>query len=184
MNTFIESRSGEFEKTLDHLNDEFKNLRTGRANPALVEGILVEAYGAQIPIKQVATITTPDSKTLLIAPWDKSLIKEIEKAITYANIGLTSSSTGEGVIINIPMLTEENRRELVKIMNQKAEEARITGRGIRDRVKESILEAEKNKEITEDDRYKFIKELDEYIQNFNLKVKNLAKQKEEEIMTI
>ena len=110
------------EKSLDHLEKAFVNIRAGKANPAMLSTVKMEYYGAQTPLSQVANINTPDAQTLSVQPWDKTMIPEIEKAILVANLGFNPSNNGESVIINIPPLTEERRRELVKLAKAEAED--------------------------------------------------------------
>jgi len=183
-NKFIEQKKAEFEQVLTHFKKEIGALRTGRAQTTLVENIMVEAYGAQTPLKQLAAISIPEAKSISIEPWDKNIIKDVEKALTYSNLGLSIVNTGEKLIAKIPAMTEENRKELIKLLGQKAEEAKISLRQIRDKVKEAILSAEKNKEITQDDKYQFVADLDNYTSDFNKKIEETSKTKEEEMMTV
>ncbi|MBI4215443.1 MAG: ribosome recycling factor [Parcubacteria group bacterium] len=184
MNVYIENYKKDFEQAFTHLREEYRSLRTGRATPSLLDHVLIDAYGSKMPLKQLASITVSDARTLIISPWDKSVIKDIEKGITYSNLGLGCVSKGDMLLITLPMLTEDNRKELVKLALKKAEECRISGRSARDKVKEEVLKAEQDRKITEDDKYLYIKELDEYIADFNEQIKLLAQEKEKEIMTV
>ena len=184
MNTIIEGHQPQFAKTVDHLKEELSAIRTGRATPALVEGILIKAYGTKTPLLQLATITTPDSKSIMVEPWDKSVIKEIEKGLNDADLGLSVGNEGKHLRLSIAALTEETRNDLIKVLNQKAENTRRTIRGLRDNIKEEIQKAERNKEITEDDKYKMQKDLDEFTNNYNEKIKEMVAKKENEIKTI
>ena len=130
-------------KALKALEGEFNTLRTGRASLAVLDGIMVDAYGTPTPIKQVATMSTPDARLIAVQPWDKSLIGNIEKAILAANIGLTPINDGKLIRINIPQLTEERRKELVKVAKHMAEEAKVAVRNVRRHINDSIKEAEK-----------------------------------------
>jgi len=183
-NKFIEQKKAEFEQVLAHFKKEISALRTGRAQTTLVENIMVEAYGAQTPLKQLAAISIPEAKSISIEPWDKNIIKDMEKALTYSNLGLSIVNTGEKLIAKIPPMTEENRKELIKLLGQKAEEAKISLRQIRDEVKESIIKAEKNKEVTQDDKYQFLADLDNFTSDYNRKIEETSKAKEEEMMTV
>lgn len=174
----------EFDKVIEHFKNEISSLRTGRATSALVENILVEAYGVKTPLKGLASISVPDPKTLLIEPWDKGILKEIEKAVQLANIGVSLVNEGTKLRLTIPPLTEESRKELVKVLQQKMEKSRISLRSIRDKVRSEIIEAEHNKQITEDDRYRMQEKLDDEIEEYNFKIKEIGEQKEKEIMTI
>jgi len=183
-NQFIEQKKGEFEQALEHFKKEISSLRTGRAQATLVENIMVEAYGAQTPLKQLAAISIPEAKSITIEPWDKNVVKDVEKALSFSNLGLSVVNTGEKLIAKIPPMTEENRKELIKLLGQKSEEAKISLRKIRDKIKETIINAEKNKEITQDDKYQFVDDLDNFISDYNRKIEDLVKAKEEEIMTV
>ncbi len=180
----LPKRRSEFEKGVDHFREEIKALRTGRAHSSIVETILVEAYGTPTPLQHLASISIPDSKTILITPWDKTIVKEIEKGIVGANLGLAPVSDGAGVRIVFPNLTEENRKNLVKLLNQKTEGAKVVVRGIRDKIKDEIAKAEKNNELTEDDRYELQKDLDEMTREFTAAVEKISKDKEVDIMTL
>ena len=174
----------EFEKNIDFLKVELKGLRTGRANSAMVENIVADVYGTMTPIQHIASISVPDAKTILISPWDKSIIKEIEKAIIIANIGINPVNEGSAIRLSVPTLTEENRKNLVKVLGQRIEQSRISIRNVRDKIKDEISKQEKEKEITEDDRYSLIEELDEITKDYGKVIDELASQKEKEIMTI
>jgi ribosome recycling factor len=184
MNTYIQEKQGEFEKVIDFFRKEISVLRTGRANPAVLEGVMVDAYGTKTPLNGVASITVPDGQSMLVAPWDKSILKDVEKSIVEAELGLGVANDGDKLRLTMPKMTEENRRDIVKRLNEKQENSRITLRQIRDDIKTEIEQAEKDKEITEDDKYKFIQELDEEINKQNNILKELRDKKEEDIMTI
>lgn len=183
-NKFIEQKKIDFDGAIEHFKKDINSLRTGRAQTTLVENVMVEAYGAQTPLKQLAAISIPEAKSISIEPWDKNVIKAVEKALTYSNLGISIVNTGEKIIAQLPPMTEENRKELIKLLGQKAEIAKINLRKIRDEVKENILKAEKNKEITQDDKYQFLADLDNFVSDYNKKIEELSKRKEEEIMTV
>ncbi|MFA5359257.1 MAG: ribosome recycling factor [Patescibacteria group bacterium] len=180
----IEDKKIDFEKALEHFKADLSGVRTGRATPALLENLLVNSYGSKMPIKQLGSINVSDSKSMTVEPWDKSLLKEIEKAISAANLGLGTANEGNFIRVSVPHMTEENRRDLVKLVGEKTETARIAVRGIRDKIKEEIIEQEKNNEITEDDKFRMQKDLDEMTGKYNDQIKSLAESKEQEIMTI
>jgi ribosome recycling factor len=184
MNNFLEERKEDFEKAIEHLRGGLASLRTGRAHPSLVENILVEAYGVKTPIRGLANITIPDAKTLAIEPWDKSVIKDMEKAIQMANIGINPVNEGTKIRLSMPQMTEENRKEMIKILGQKLEQARISLRNVREAVKDEIGRAEKEKQISEDDKFRFQEELDEFVKEKNDEVKAIGDKKEQELMTI
>lgn len=174
----------DLEKIVTHVKLELGALRTGRATPALVENVVVDVYGARQPIKAVGSIMVGDAKTLWIDVWDKNTLKDVEKAISQANIGLMPIVDNNRIRLSLPPLTEESRKELVKVLHGKIEESRIAMRGVREKVKASITDAERAKEITDDDRYDEIEKLEGVIKEYIGKIDELGKQKEQEIMTI
>lgn len=180
----LKQKRSDFIKHTNHLTQELSAMRTGRAHGALVENIPVDAYGSLTPLKQLASISIPDARTIVISPWDKGILKDIEKAIISAHTGLTSMSDGAVVRVPIPTLTEETRKNLVKIVWQKVEQAKISIRTLRDKIKEEITKEEKAKAITEDDRYGLIKELDEITKEYTTQAESAGNAKEKEIMTI
>lgn len=184
MEQIIDNYKPDFEKSIGILTDSLTTLRVGRANPMMVENIMVEVYGAQTPIKQMASITVPEARTILIAPWDKTIIKDIEKAIELAKIGISPVNEGAQLRLTVPALTEESRKELVKSVGEKMEKTRIAVRQIRDKAKDNIVKQEKDKQITEDDKYDLQKKLDELVKNYNEKIKLMGDKKEKEIMTL
>lgn len=184
MPSIIEETKLEFQKALVHLENELRNIRSGRANAAIVESVKVEAYGSSMELKGVASISSPDAKTIQIEPWDKGLIKDVEKALIAANLGMAPNVAGTTIRLVMPPMTEEKRRETVKVTSQKGEQARISIRGIREEAREKILKQEKVKEISEDERFKFTEELDKVVGDFNKKIDQMVKEKEEEVMTV
>lgn len=184
MSGIIENQKADFNKVIEHFKTEISSLKTGRATPLLVENILVESYGAKMPLKQVASISVPEPKCILIEPWDKSIVKDIEKAIVNSNTGLNPKNEGQQLRIAISPLTEEDRKNLIKILRQKEEAARISIRGLRDKTKDNIQAMEKGKKISEDERFRLQKELDEFTGDYNEKIKDIGDNKETEINTI
>ena len=183
-NEFIKKHQEEIDKTIEHFKAEIAALRTGRANPAMVENVFVEAYGAKTPLIQLASISVPEARTIRIEPWDKNIIKDIEKGINEANLGVQAVVDGNIIRINIPALTEESRQELIKLLRERHERAKIAIRNIREDIKEALIEAERNNELTEDDKYKFVEELDKATEDWNTKLNELAEAKEKEILTV
>ncbi len=171
-------------KILDFLKVELSALRTGRANAAILDSVLVEAYGQKMPLKGVASVSVPDPRTLVVEPWDKGLLKEVEKAITEARLGLNPVNEGQIIRLPLPVLTEETRQELVKILNQKLEQARISLRQLRDGARDQIFSEEKEKMMGEDQRFRLQQKLDEMMKDFNDKIKVMGEEKEKEMMTI
>lgn len=184
MSQIIDGYKADYEKTVEHLKNDISSIKTGRATPLLVEDILVDSYGSKMPLKQLASITAPDPRSILIEPWDKTVIKEMEKAIANSNRGLNPVNEGAHLRIVISSLTEEDRKQLVKLLNQKLEQARISVRGVRDKIREIIFKMEKDKEISEDDKFRFQKEIDEMTGVYNEKIKEAGERKETEINTI
>lgn len=141
--SLIDSKRTDLEKALERFKEDLNQLRTGRASTSLVDSLMVDYYGSKSPIKQVASITTPDPKTIMIAPWDKDNLVNIEKAIRESQLNLNPMNDGQVIRINIPPLNEERRKELVKVLNQKAEEARVAVRKNREAVWDEIQELER-----------------------------------------
>lgn len=180
----FDAYSSEFKKIEERLKTDLDHLRTGRANASILDLVQVEAYGAMTPLKGMASITIPDSKTIAIEPWDKSILKEIEKAIVAANLGLQPVNDGKAVRLVMPPMTEEFRKELIKVVNQKMEQARIALRQLRDQIREKIFAEEKAKTMGEDERFRLQEKLDKQAKDFNDKIKLMGEEKEKEIMTI
>jgi len=178
---YLEEAKDQMSKALAHVGSELAKIRAGKANPAMLDGIQVSYYGAMSPLNQVSSITSQDARTLFIKPWEKGLIQEIEKAIMIANLGLTPQNDGQQVIINIPMLTEERRRQLVKQSSHECEQGKVSVRSIR---KETNEQLKKIKGVSEDD----IKNAEETVQKLTdesiHKIDALLKKKEAEIMTV
>ena len=180
----IEKKKTEMENSIEHFKEELGQLRTGRAQTALVENILVDYYGSKSPMKQVASITIPEPRTIVISPWDKGTLVGIESAIRESQLNLNPMNDGNVVRINIPQLTEDRRKELVKVLNQKAEEARIAVRKHREEVWEEIQEMEKSGKIGEDDKFSGKDNLQEVVDGYNRKIEEIRENKEHEILTV
>lgn len=174
----------EFQKVVEHLKTDIAGLRTGRANPALVENVMVDAYDSRSAISALASISTPDARNILIEPWDKSVVKAIEKGILEAKLGLNPSIIGTQIRITIPAPTEENRKMLVKSLGEKLEHARTGIRRVRDEARGAIQKTEKEGTISEDVKYKMLEQLDKTASGMNDRIKNIGDEKEKEIMTI
>lgn len=169
---------------IEHLKDDLRTIRTGRATSGLVDDVMVSYYGNSTPLKQVASITTPDSNLISIQPWDKGILGDIELAIRNANLGFNPINDGHQVRIALPPLTEERRKEFVKSVSQKAEVVKITLRNIRKEAWEKIQSAQKTGDLTEDDKYRGEEKLNKMIDDFNRQIDDIVKNKEKEIMTI
>ena len=168
------------EKAVGNLNERLKSIRAGRANPAILDGVKVNYYGAPTQLNQLATISVPEARRLQIKPFDKSCLSEIEKAIYEADLGLTPNNNGELIFIAIPELTEDRRKEYVKQAKTMGEEAKIALRNIRQDANNSLKKAE----INEDEEKRMTEEVQELISKYNKKVEDRIKEKEEELMTI
>lgn len=168
-------------KALNHVGSELQKIRAGKATPAMLDGLMVSYYGTMSPLNQVSSITAPEARTLFIKPWEKNLIQEIEKSIMAANLGLTPTNDGQQVIINIPMLTEERRKQLVKQVHQECEHGKVSIRTIR---KETNEQLKKLKNVSEDD----IKNGEDIVQKMTddhiARIDGLMKKKESDIMTV
>jgi len=184
MNQYLENKQSDFNKAIEFFKAEITTIRTGRANTAVLDGVKAEAYGVLNPLNTLASITVSDAKNILVTPFDKNVIKSIEKAIIDANLGLGVINDGDKVRLTIPPLTEENRRELVKKLNEKMERTRINLRQARDGVKNLIEAAYEEKNISEDDKFRFMKELDEFSAKKNEELKGIRDKKEKDIMEI
>lgn len=166
---------------LETMDTRLSSIRAGRANPALVNGINVEYYGTPTPIQSLANITVPEAKTLMIKPFDKGCLKDIVKAIQEANLGINPTDNGETVILSIPQLTEDRRREYVKQAKQIAEETKVALRKVRQEANEDIKADET---VTEDAEKIMLEEVQKLINDYNKKVDEKLKEKEEELMTV
>ncbi len=172
------------EGTISVLRKELASIRTGRASLSLLDGITVEYYGSHVPLSQVATLGIPDGKQIIIQPWEQKLLTVIEKAILKSDLGLTPMNDGKIIRIVVPPLTEERRKQLVKVIKKKAEEARVAIRNIRRELNEEIKKSEKEKNISEDDAKRLQSEIQKITDSFINKIDELIKNKEKEIMAV
>ncbi|SET25910.1 ribosome recycling factor [Draconibacterium orientale] len=168
---------------VEHLEKELVHIRAGKANPAMLDGVHVEYYGSQTPLNQVANVSTPDARTIAVQPWEKNLIPQIEKAIQNANLGLNPDNNGEIIRINIPVLTEERRRGLVKQAHQEGENAKVSVRGARKDSNDSLKKLQKDG-LSEDIEKDAEAEVQKMTDEFGKKIDALVQAKEEDIMTI
>ena len=178
--------SGEdaMKKTIEKTKHDFSTVRTGRANAALLDGVKVESYGSLLALNQVAGVSVPDGRTLEIRPWDLTQLGAIEKAILKSDLGLTPVNDGRLIRISIPALTEERRREIVKVVNKMSEDYKVAIRNERRHIVDEIKKLEKEKAITEDDRKKYEGDVQKLTDTYVAKIEELVKQKEEELMKI
>ena len=169
---------------LEALKKDFASIRTGRASLALLDGIMVDYYGTATPLQQVASLSVPDPRQIAIQPWEQRIIPEIEKAVMKSDLGLTPSNDGRMIRIMIPPLTEERRKQLVKVVKKRAEEAKIAIRSIRRDTNEELKRLEKDQHLSEDDVKKFHDEIQRMTDSFIVKVDEVLKHKENEIMEV
>jgi len=179
----IDNLKPELDKTIEFLKSEFLKIKTSRATPAMIEDIEVECYDQKLPIKQLGNINIPQPRLIIVQPWDKNILPELERAIRNSS-SLSPVVDGDIIRINIPPLSEEQRKEYVKIINEKVEEARISIRHKREEIWKEIQEGERAGEIREDDKFKGKDELQKLIDEYNEKVEEMRKNKESEIMTV
>ena len=172
----------ELRKVEEFLGKEYNQLNIGRASPMVLDGVSVESYGSFVPLKNVASVSIEDPKTLRIAPWDKSQIKNIEKAIAGANLGLSAATDDLGIRVIFPQLTTETRQTLVKVLKEKLEETRISLRKARDEVWKEIQDKERKKEISEDEKFRLKGQMEERVKKGGEKLEELSRKKEREIM--
>ena len=173
-----------FEKSIEFLRQDISSLRTGRATPALVEDIIVEAYGTKQPLKAVASISVADAKTINVDPWDKSLSQAVEIAIRNSDVGINPVNDGKLIRLPLPDLNAERRQELIKVLHKKLEQARVSLRKIREDVRNEIDKAEKAKTISEDEKFDEQDDLEKLVKEYNDRVKESGDEKEKEITTI
>lgn len=180
----IQGKRVDFENAIEHFVEESAKIRTGRANPGLVENILVDYYGTKTPLKQIASINIPEARQILIQPWDKGGLVMIETALRESDLGFNPSNDGQNIRITLPALTEDRRKDFVKTLNNRAEDARITIRTIREEIWKDIQDKEKSGDISEDDKFQGKDELQKVIDEHNAKIETLREKKEQEILTI
>ena len=174
----------QLDKAIGHMQKEFAALQIGRASAALVEDVEVESYGAMAPLKNLANISCPDPKTVKVEPWDKSVLAEIEKAITAANIGINPQNMGEHLFLPIPPMTEDRRKQMVKFVHELAEKAKISVRNARhDELKMVKMQKEEG-ELSEDEQKLAEKEVQDLVDTANQKIDESAKHKEKDILTV
>jgi len=172
------------EKTVGVLKNEFQKIRTGRATTGMLDSITVEYYGNTSPLSQVATLAVPEARTITITPWEAKIIPTIEKAIMNANIGLTPSNDGKSIRLNLPPLTEERRKDIVKGLKKRAEEDKIAIRNIRRDAIDKLKKLEKDKAITEDELKKYEKDVQDITKSFELKMDEAVAHKEKEVLEV
>lgn len=172
------------DSAIEALKKEFSAIRTGRASLALLDGIKVDYYGTPTPLQQLASLSIPESRQIAIQPWEQKIISEIEKAIMKSDLGLTPSNDGKVIRINIPALTEERRKQLVKVTKKNAEDSKIVVRNIRRDINEEIKKLEKEKHLSEDNTKKSLDEIQKLTDTYIKKIDEILMHKEKEIMEV
>jgi len=173
-----------FNLAIDFLKKEYSSIRTGRASSILVENIQVEVYGSRVPLKSVASISIPESFQIVVEPWDKGLLSQVQKSILNSDLGINPTLDGSVIRLNIPAMTEDKRKELVKTVHKFSEEARIKIRQARDDIKKNIQKEEKDGNISENERDVFFEDLEKITSQYNDNVEEIKNQKEKEVMTV
>jgi len=172
------------QQAIDVLTREFAGVRTGRANAALLDSVRVEAYGNMTPINQLASVSVPDPRTIVIQPWDASQIKEIEKGLVKSDIGITPSNDGKVIRLTMPTLTEERRKQLAKAVGKLAEDARVSVRNVRREANDKLKALAKEKKISEDEERRGHDQIQKATDRFTAKIDELTKKKEQEVLTV
>ena len=184
MDDFFKDVESKMNKCLDATRSEFASIRTGRATPALLDRLHVEAYGASVPVKQVATVSTPDARSLVIAAFDRNTVGEIRKAIEKSDLGLTPNVDGNQIRLAIPPLNEERRKDLVKVVKKKAEEGKVAVRNVRHKAHDDLKAQLKDHKITEDESKRLQEQLQKLTDRFVKEIDQLVTTKEKEIMEV
>lgn len=184
MQEFKKKASDRMKGAIEVLKKDFSSIRTGRASLALLDGIIIDYYGTPTPLSQVATLGIPEPRQITIQPWEQRLIPEIEKAIFKSGLGLTPSNDGKTIRINIPPLTEERRKELVKIVKKRAEDARVAVRNIRRDINEELKRSEKEQHLSEDHVKRLQEEIQKITDSYIGRVEEVLQHKEKEIMEV
>lgn len=184
MKQVLNQAESKMKKTVDLLIKDYATLRAGRATPALLDKILVDYYGTPTPVNQMATISAPEPRLLVIQPWDRNMLQQIEKSILKSDLGITPVSDGNVIRLSIPTLTEEKRKDLVKVVNKKAEEGRIAIRNLRREANDQIKGAEKKGDISEDSAKRYLADIQDLTDKYIKNIDNVAEAKEKEIMEI
>lgn len=180
----ITGKEASFRSAVEHFSAEAAKLRTGRANPSIVEDVLVDCYGSRTPLKQMASITVPEPRLIVIQPWDQGMVAAVADAIRTSDLGLNPADDGHVIRLALPQPTEERRKELAKALNARAEETRVSIRTIREDAWKDIQELEKSGSASEDDKFRGKEDLQKEVDRWNAELEVLRKKKEEEILTV
>lgn len=177
----LDSTKEAMDNALSHLNKQFLNIRAGKASPSMLGSVMVDYYGSQTPLSQVANVNTPDGRTITVQPWEKNMLQEIERGIAYANLGFNPMNNGETIIINVPPLTEERRKDLAKQAKAETEDAKVSIRTAR---KDAMNDVKKNDDVSEDLKKNAEIDIQQMTDTFVRKVDEFFDNKEKEIMTV
>jgi ribosome recycling factor len=181
---YVKELTPKLDKSVEFLEDELSNIHTGRASVSLVDETMVDVYGTKQPLKAIANITIPEARQILIQPWDKGVVSQIESALREGSLGFNPINTGDVIRINLPELTQERRQEFVKVAKEKTEEARVGIRTARGDVWNAIKKAKADGEISEDDMYRGEAEIQKLVDSYNQKVENILSSKEKELLEV
>ncbi len=184
MATNINDFETKMKKTISVLNSDLASIRAGRANPAILDKVSVEYYGVPTPLTQIGNVSVPDPRSILIQPWDASILKDVEKAILASDVGITPNNDGKAIRLNFPPLTEERRKEIVKDVHKKGEEAKVAIRSIRRDAMDSYKNDKKNNEITEDDLKQSEIDVQKLTDKFSKDIDSIVAAKEKEILEV
>ncbi|MCP4230898.1 MAG: ribosome recycling factor [bacterium] len=184
MRELLQETESKMGKAFEALQKELATVRTGRANPSVLDRISVDSYGSALPLNQVSTISVPDANSIIVQPWDKSIIDSIEKAILAANLGLTPNNDGTVIRISVPKLTEERRMELVKLIKKMVEESKVSVRRVRGDANKQVEKAKSDSEVSEDVAYRTTEKIQELTNSHCDKMDGLGTDKEAEILEI
>jgi ribosome recycling factor len=184
VNELLKEAKHKMKKAIEIIKDELSHIRTGRASSALVENIKVEYYGIPTPLKEIANISIPEADLIVIQPWDKSSVNDVEKAIWKEDLGLTPNNDGTVIRLSIPPMTEDRRKDIVKIVKKEIESSKVAIRNVRREINDKIKKMEKNSEISEDQSKEVFKEIQDLTDNYIKEVDEIYKQKEAEIMKV
>jgi ribosome recycling factor len=180
----LHTTDDKLKKSIDFVSRNFAEVRTGRANPALVEGMHVDYYGTPTMLKQLAAISVPDARMIVIQPWDPTAMVEIEKAILKSNLGITPSNDGKVIRLTVPQLSKERRQELAKVVHKMAEEGRVSLRTVRHESRAILEKLQKDKVVSEDERDRGIDEIQKMVDKYTIKIEEALKAKEKEVLEV
>ena len=184
MHDLVTDTLSKWDSTIEHYQTELKSLRSNRAHPSMIEDLKISYYNTPTPLQQIATITAPESRQLMVEPWDKQVLKDIETGLNTADIGFSVKNDGSAIRLSLPDMTEENRKQTVTLLQKKTEEARVSVRKIREDVLKTAKRMKEEGDIAEDEFFKIQKEVQEHVDGLNTQIKKIADAKEQEILSL